>query len=57
MPRKPMMSKLFALYPPKLHSWFLGKFPEPATWQTAHLAFTRTAAVWSMVSSHLQPAG
>lgn len=35
--------------PPLLHRWFLGKWTEPAAWLAARLAFTRTAAVWSMV--------
>lgn len=47
--RSELVNKLLALYPPVLHRWFLARFPEPATWHRARLAFTRTTAVWSMV--------
>ena len=47
--RSELLNKLLALYPPVLHRWFLARFPEPATWHRARLAFTRTTAVWSMV--------
>lgn len=40
---------MLALFPPRLHRWLLNKFPEPSAWLAARLAFTRTAAVWSMV--------
>ena len=47
--RSELLNKVLALYPPVLHRWFLARFPEPATWHKARLAFTRTTAVWSMV--------
>ena len=36
-------------FPPRFHRWMLAKFGEPAAWIAARLAFTHTAAVWSMV--------
>lgn len=47
--RSELLNKVLACYPPVLHRWFLARFPEPATWHRARLAFTRTTAVWSMV--------
>ena len=44
-----LMEKLLATFPPRLHCWFLARFPEPAAWLAARLAWTRTTAVWSMV--------
>ncbi|KAM0756274.1 hypothetical protein T439DRAFT_320977 [Meredithblackwellia eburnea MCA 4105] len=35
--------------PPVFHQWFLDAFPEPAAWLRARLAYSRTAAVISMV--------
>lgn len=32
-----------------MHRWFLARFPEPAAWLAARLAFTRSNAVWCMV--------
>ena len=46
---KELLLKLLSMFPPVLHRWFLARFPEPATWHQARLAFTRTTAVWSMV--------
>ena len=36
-------------YPPVFHEWFIEVFPEPSAWLTSRLAYTRTAAVMSMV--------
>jgi serine/threonine-protein kinase ATR len=36
-------------HPPIFHKWLIGRFPEPAAWLDARLAFTRTYAAWSMV--------
>ncbi len=47
--RAPLLDKVLTMLPPQLHRWFLGSWGEPATWHAARLAFTRTAAVWSMV--------
>lgn len=33
----------------QITSGMLDRFPEPAAWHAARMAFTRTAAVWSMV--------
>lgn len=44
-----LMEKLLATFPPRLHRWFLARFPEPAAWLAARLAWTRSTAVWSMV--------
>lgn len=44
-----MLNKVLTLLPPRMHRWQLSKFPEPATWHNARLAFTRTLAVWSIV--------
>lgn len=44
-----MLDEVLKVTPPLLHRWFLGKFTEPAAWMNARLAYTRTAAVWSMV--------
>jgi serine/threonine-protein kinase ATR len=40
---------VLATLPPRLHRWFLARWAEPAAWHAARLAFTRTAAVMSMV--------
>lgn len=41
----------FALksHPPLFHTWLIKRFPEPAAWLDARLAFTRTYAAWCMV--------
>ena len=44
-----LMDKVLAMFPPMLHNFFQSGWPEPASWFNARLAFTRTAAVWSMV--------
>ena len=44
-----LMDKVLAMFPPMLHKFFQSGWPEPAAWFNARLAFTRTAAVWSMV--------
>ncbi|GAX74920.1 hypothetical protein CEUSTIGMA_g2366.t1 [Chlamydomonas eustigma] len=45
--------KVLQATPPRLHKWFLAKFPEPATWLQARLNFTRTNAVWCMTGHML----
>ncbi|KAJ3556801.1 hypothetical protein NM688_g1817 [Phlebia brevispora] len=35
--------------PPVFHEWFIKTFPEPSAWLAGRLAYTRTAAVMSMV--------
>lgn len=47
--RADLLDSVLGLFPPKFHCWQLGKFPEPAAWLNARLAFTRTSGVWSMV--------
>lgn len=44
-----MLDELLHEFPPLFHRWLLARFPEPAAWLTARLAYSRTAAVWSMV--------
>jgi serine/threonine-protein kinase ATR len=36
-------------FKPVFHEWFLEAFPEPSAWLRARLAYSRTAAVMSMV--------
>ena len=42
-------SKVLAQFPPVFHEWFVEMFPEPATWFTARLRYTRSCAVMSIV--------
>ena len=39
----------FPSFPPVFHEWFVEMFPEPGTWFTARLKYTRSCAVMSMV--------
>lgn len=41
--------KILPMFPPLFHDWFLETFPEPTTWLTSRLTYSRTAAVMSMV--------
>ncbi|KAI0776189.1 hypothetical protein BD413DRAFT_469293 [Trametes elegans] len=36
-------------FPPVLHEWFIETFPEPSVWLASRTAYSRTAAVMSMV--------
>ena len=36
-------------FPPVLHRWFLLSFADPTAWFEARVAFSRSAAAWSMV--------
>ena len=54
--RSDLLDRICAAFLPKLHLWQLAKFSEPAAWHAARLAFTRTNAVWSMVSPPLRAA-
>ncbi|KAI3426356.1 hypothetical protein D9Q98_008728 [Chlorella vulgaris] len=47
--RAEVLDEVLQGFPPLFHRWQLTKFTEPAAWFNARLAFTRTAAVWSMV--------
>jgi hypothetical protein len=49
--RSELLDKVLQMFPPRLHRWLLSMWSEPAAWHNARLCFTRTAAVWSMVSS------
>ncbi|GAA5943874.1 protein kinase MEC1 [Sporobolomyces koalae] len=42
-------NEVLAQFPPVFHDWFLENFPEPSAWHRARLAYSRTAAVISMV--------
>ncbi|KAG8852841.1 serine/threonine-protein kinase M1 [Serendipita sp. 411] len=41
--------KILSEFKPIFHQWFLETFPEPMAWFTSRLAYSRTAAVISMV--------
>ncbi|KAI0720383.1 hypothetical protein C8T65DRAFT_736114 [Cerioporus squamosus] len=41
--------EVLSLYPPVMHEWFIETFPEPTYWLTSRTAYSRTAAVMSMV--------
>jgi serine/threonine-protein kinase ATR len=41
--------EVLSMFPPIFHEWFLEQFPEPTTWLKSRLAYSRTAAVISMV--------
>ncbi|RPD66901.1 hypothetical protein L226DRAFT_452477 [Lentinus tigrinus ALCF2SS1-7] len=41
--------EVLSLYPPVMHEWFAETFPEPTYWLTSRTAYSRTAAVMSMV--------
>ena len=41
--------KVCKKFPPIFYRWFIKEFPEPSAWFSARLAFSRTAAVMSMV--------
>ncbi|BGO96796.1 Serine/threonine-protein kinase MEC1 [Rhodotorula toruloides] len=41
--------EVLSMFPPVFHDWFLETFPEPSAWHRARLAYSRTAAVISMV--------
>ena len=43
------LEELLPRFPPVFHQWFLENFPEPTSWFTSRLAYSRTAAVMSMV--------
>lgn len=47
--RAVLLDKVLAMVPPTMHRWFLARWPEAGAWHAARLAFTRTAAVMSMV--------
>ncbi|PHH51422.1 Protein kinase rad3 [Ceratocystis fimbriata CBS 114723] len=40
-------------FPPVLHVWFIDNFPDPTSWFTARLRYTRSCAVMSMVGTIL----
>ena len=48
--RPGLIDMVLDMFPPLLHSFFLTSFSEPPTWLNARIAFTRTTAVWCMVS-------
>uniref|UniRef100_A0A7R9VTK1 Serine/threonine-protein kinase ATR n=1 Tax=Chlamydomonas euryale TaxID=1486919 RepID=A0A7R9VTK1_9CHLO len=51
--RAQLLDRVLVQLPPRMHRWFLAKFPGPATWLQARLNFTRTNAVWCMVGHML----
>ncbi|GAA5989436.1 hypothetical protein JCM11641_007903 [Rhodosporidiobolus odoratus] len=42
-------NEVLSRFPSVFHDWFLENFPEPSAWHRARLAYSRTAAVISMV--------
>ncbi|BGP12911.1 hypothetical protein JCM10213v2_000828 [Rhodosporidiobolus nylandii] len=42
-------NEVLSRFPSVFHQWFLENFPEPSSWHRARLAYSRTAAVISMV--------
>ncbi|GAA5831812.1 hypothetical protein JCM11251_003895 [Rhodosporidiobolus azoricus] len=42
-------NEVLSHFPSVFHEWFLESFPEPSAWHRARLAYSRTAAVISMV--------
>ena len=52
----PTMARLYRrnilslpVFTPRFHQWFLNTFSDPTAWFESRLAFSRSAAVWSMV--------
>ena len=41
--------RVLSHYPPLFHEWFVERFPEPTQWLASRNAYSRTAAVMSMV--------
>ncbi|KAI0751060.1 hypothetical protein C8Q80DRAFT_1099585 [Daedaleopsis nitida] len=41
--------EVLSLYPPVMHEWFAETFPEPSSWLSSRMSYSRTAAVMSMV--------
>ncbi|KAJ1949327.1 serine/threonine-protein kinase M1, partial [Linderina macrospora] len=48
-PQEIFTKELLPLFPSVMHEWFLWSFPCPERWLMSRTAFTRTAAVMSMV--------
>ncbi|KAI9068446.1 hypothetical protein FKP32DRAFT_1561636 [Trametes sanguinea] len=42
-------TQILTHFPPVLHEWFIETFPEPTVWLASRTAYSRTAAVMSMV--------
>ncbi|KAI0660728.1 hypothetical protein C8Q70DRAFT_912237 [Cubamyces menziesii] len=40
---------VLGMFPPVMHEWFIETFPEPTVWLASRTAYSRTAAVMSMV--------
>lgn len=40
---------VLSFFPPVLHEWFVETFSEPSLWLASRTAYSRTAAVMSMV--------
>ncbi|CAG9464680.1 unnamed protein product [Pedinophyceae sp. YPF-701] len=43
------LNSVLRQFPPRMHRWFMIRYPEPAQWLAARAAFCRTASAWSMV--------
>ncbi len=46
---KVFTNEVLPLFPPVLHEWFVETFSEPSLWLASRTAYSRTAAVMSMV--------
>lgn len=46
-------TEIITKFPAVLHEWFINTFPEPDSWFTARLRYTRSCAVMSMVGNAL----
>ena len=46
---KQWLTAVLEKYPPVFNKWWTKHYPDPATWLSARLNFTRTYAVWCMV--------
>ncbi|KAJ1942430.1 hypothetical protein FBU59_003201, partial [Linderina macrospora] len=48
-PQKTFTNELLPMFQPVMHEWFIWSFPSPERWLISRVAFTRTAAVMSIV--------
>ncbi|KAJ1957082.1 hypothetical protein EC988_001015, partial [Linderina pennispora] len=48
-PEELFNSQLLPMFPSVMHEWFLQSFPDPPRWLASRTAFTKTAAVMSIV--------
>ncbi|KAK4917202.1 serine/threonine-protein kinase M1, partial [Elasticomyces elasticus] len=46
---KDFTDRILPMFPPLLRYWFVETYPDPSTWLTARIRYTRSSAVMSMV--------